>query len=83
MNEDLGLKPELLIELLTYRMPFGKYDGTRLRDLPVSYIEWFARKGFPQGKLGMLMSTIHIIKTNDLDSLLEQLDRKLNKSTTP
>jgi len=69
--------PEILLELVKVKMPFGKYEGRILADLPVSYLEWFLRKGgFPQGKLGMQLATIYEIKSNGLDYLLEPL-RKL------
>ena len=70
-----GLQPELLIELVQMKMPFGKYKDSILCDLPVSYLEWFAAKGFPPGKLGMLLSTMHIIKTNGLEYLLKPLKK--------
>jgi uncharacterized protein (DUF3820 family) len=75
-NETFGLKPELLLELVQMKMPFGKYKDRLLCDLPVFYLEWFAREGFPEGKLGMLLSTIHIIKTNGLEDLLKPLKEK-------
>lgn len=68
---------EMLTTLVTMKMPFGKYKGTVLCDLPVFYLEWFARKGFPAGKLGMLLSTMYEIKTNGLTYLLEPLKKKL------
>ena len=54
-------------------MPFGKYKGKMISDLPISYLEWFQRKGFPPGKLGMLMSTVFEIKTNGLDEILYKI----------
>ena len=63
----------LLKSLVTMRMPFGKYKGVVLVQLPVSYLEWFARKGFPSGKLGMLLATLYEIKLNGLEYLLEPL----------
>jgi uncharacterized protein (DUF3820 family) len=69
---------ELLLTLVQMRMPFGKYKGIVLCNLPVSYLEWFAKEGFPQGKLGMLLATIYEIKINGLEYLLEPLKR--NKS---
>jgi uncharacterized protein (DUF3820 family) len=65
----------LLLTLVQMRMPFGKYKGIVLCNLPVSYLEWFAKEGFPQGKLGMLLATIYEIKINGLEYLLEPLKR--------
>lgn len=67
---------ELLLTLVRMKMPFGKYKGVLLCDLPVSYLEWFAKKGFPEGKLGMLLATLYEIKLNGLSYLLEPLKRK-------
>jgi len=64
---------KILIQLVQMRMPFGKYKGRLLCDLPVSYLEWFENKGFPEGKLGMLLQTMHVIKTNGLEYLLKPL----------
>lgn len=68
-----ALNPALLQELVHHRMPFGKYKGTLLCELPVSYLEWFARKGWPPGKLGMQLATMYEIKLNGLDFLLQPL----------
>ena len=67
--------PELLLQLVTMKMPFGKYKDWVLCNLPVSYLEWFARKGFPPGKLGVLLGTIYEIKINGLEDLLKPLKR--------
>ena len=67
---------ELLLELVKMEMPFGKYKGTLLCDLPVFYLEWFNRKGFPKGKIGVLLQTIYEIKLNGLENLLEPLKKK-------
>ncbi|KAB2914758.1 MAG: DUF3820 family protein [Bacteroidetes bacterium] len=67
--------PQLLLQLVKMEMPFGKYKGTVLCDLPVSYLEWFNRKGFPQGKLGMMLQTLYEIKLNGLEYLLEPLKK--------
>ena len=64
------MNPELLKELVRYKMPFGKYKNTLICELPVSYLEWFQREGFPAGKLGMMLATMYEIKTNGLDHLL-------------
>ena len=68
--------PELLKQLVTMQMPFGKYKGTLLCDIPVFYLEWFRRKGFPKGKLGVMLETMYEIKLNGLEELLEPLKRK-------
>lgn len=70
-----GLNPALLKELVTMHMPFGKYKGTLLYQLPVSYLEWFQREGFPPGKLGMLLATMYEIQLNGLQYLLEPLKK--------
>jgi uncharacterized protein len=67
--------PELLIQLVKMKMPFGKYKDTLLCNLPVSYLEWFQRKGFPKGKLGVLLATMYEIRINGLTHLLEPLKR--------
>jgi uncharacterized protein len=61
------------------KMPYGKYKGVLLRHLPVSYLEWFARKGFPAGKLGMQLSTMHEIKQNGLEYLLDKISSSIKK----
>ena len=58
--------PEILKEICEVEMPFGKYKGTILADLPINYLEWFQREGMPKGKLGMQLSTIYEIKLNGL-----------------
>lgn len=66
---------QLLLQLVQMKMPFGRYKNTILCDLPVSYLEWFQRKGFPEGKLGMLLQTIYEIKLNGLEGLLKPLKK--------
>lgn len=68
-----GLNPEILKEICIQKMPFGKYKDCVLADLPVNYLEWFHRQGFPKGKLGMQLSTIYEIKINGLMDLLKPL----------
>jgi uncharacterized protein (DUF3820 family) len=67
--------PEILTDLIKVQMPFGRYKGTVLSDLPVSYLEWFQRQGFPAGKLGMMLATVYEIKLNGLEDILYQLKR--------
>lgn len=73
-----GINPEILKEICVVRMPFGKYKDTILADLPVSYLEWFMRNGgFPNGKLGMQLSTIYEIKINGPMDLLTPIRGQL------
>mgnify|MGYP006292631443 CR=1 FL=1 len=75
-NPALSHDPEILKALVTEKMPFGKFKGRRICDVPLFYLEWFHKKGFPKGRLGMQLSTIYEIKLNGLDYLLEPLKRK-------
>lgn len=54
-------------------MPFGKYKGRIIADLPAYYLEWFSSVGFPNGKIGVLLETMFVIKTEGLDDLLKPL----------
>lgn len=62
-----------LQRLLTLAMPFGKYKGRVIADLPGNYLNWFAREGFPPGELGRLLALMHEIDHNGLNALLEPL----------
>ena len=62
-----------LIELAKYKMPFGKYKGEFLVDIPEYYYTWFRQKGFPKGKLGDLMMQMHDIKINGLEDLIHKI----------
>ncbi|MDD2898054.1 MAG: DUF3820 family protein [Desulfuromonadaceae bacterium] len=62
-----------MVELAETRMPYGKYKGTRLVDLPEPYVVWFAGKGFPSGRLGELLQTVYEIKVNGLEYLFDNL----------
>ena len=63
----------LLLELAAMKMPFGKYAGRRLIDLPEAYVVWFAGKGFPKGKLGRMLAIVYEIKVNGLEYLFAPL----------
>ena len=69
------LTPENLARLLTISMPFGKYKGRLIADLPGNYLNWFAREGFPRGELGKLLALMHEIDHNGLGHLLDPLRR--------
>lgn len=54
-------------------MPFGKYKGRMLVDLPDEYLLWFSKKGFPKGELGELMELTLALKIEGLDSVIRPL----------
>lgn len=64
-----------LLELANAKMPFGKYAGRYLVDLPEAYVLWFKGKGYPAGKLGDQLRAIEEIKTNGLEGLIRPLIR--------
>ncbi len=66
---------QILIDLVTQKMPFGKYKGYLLCNIPENYLLWMYKQGFPQGKLGMQLNTLYEIKINGLDHLLESLKK--------
>lgn len=70
------MKPEDLLLLVTREMPFGKYKGRLLADLPGNYLNWFAREGFPQGEIGRLLALMQEIDHNGLSGLLDPLRSK-------
>ena len=70
------MKPEDLLLLVTREMPFGKYKGRLLADLPGNYLNWFAREGFPQGEIGRLLALMQEIDHNGLSALLDPLRKR-------
>lgn len=67
------MEAEDLKRLVTVRMPFGKYEGRLIGDLPGAYLAWFARKGFPPGQLGQLLALSLELDHNGLRGLLDPL----------
>jgi len=67
------MNPEILTQLVKMGMPFGKYKGTKICNLPENYLLWFRQQGFPKGNLGMLLETMLEIRINGLTYLLEPL----------
>lgn len=70
------MQTEDLTRLVTEEMPYGKYKGRLLADLPGHYLAWFARTGFPPGSLGRWLALMHEIDHNGLRPLLEPLRKK-------
>ncbi len=76
MPMTIAMKPEDLERLVSQTMPYGKYKGRLIADLPGNYLNWFARVGFPPGSLGQLLELMHEIDHNGLSALLEPLRRR-------
>jgi len=70
------INPDMLIELVSVRMPFGRYKDRILCDLPEPYLVWFKQNGFPPGKIGILLSALYEIKLNGLEYLLKPIRKK-------
>jgi len=70
------MNPEYLQLLLTRVMPYGKYKGRVIADLPGHYLNWFAREGFPSGELGRLLALMQELDHNGLSSLLDPLRKR-------
>lgn len=67
----------ILQQLVTTKMPFGKYKDVLICDLPAFYLEWFQRNGFPKGKLGIMLATMYEIRLNGLAYLLVPLKKEI------
>ncbi|MFI5137735.1 MAG: DUF3820 family protein [Sphingobacteriales bacterium] len=75
--ENVTPDSKILIDIVKTQMPFGKYKGTLLCDLPVYYLEWLHNKGFPPGKLGMQLGSVYEIKINGLNAILTHVKQSL------
>ncbi len=78
MNSDIDkmLDPAILLKLVETRMPFGKYKGRFLIDLPEPYVVWFSNQGFPEGHLGDMLRILYEVKLNGLEYLFKPLRNK-------
>jgi len=77
------MQPDDLQALVETRMPFGKHQGVYLADLPGNYLNWFAREGFPKGRIGELLQLMHEIDHNGLSDLLKPLRRASTNQGDP
>jgi uncharacterized protein len=75
MEENNRLNPQMLVELVSVKMPFGKYKDRLLCDLPEPYLVWLHRTGFPPGSIGVLLGALYEIKLNGLEYLLKPIKR--------
>ncbi|WP_421751137.1 DUF3820 family protein [Croceimicrobium sp.] len=74
-NQALG-DPKVLIDIVRTEMPFGKYQGRKLCDVPTYYLEWFYAQGWPKGRIGVLLETLFVIRTEGLHEILDELKRR-------
>ncbi|NRD73286.1 DUF3820 family protein [Shewanella sp. VB17] len=70
---------QVLLDAINQKMPFGKYAGRQLLELPEPYLVWFHSKGFPAGKLGEQLALMYEIKLNGLEDMLQPLLKKMKK----
>jgi uncharacterized protein (DUF3820 family) len=73
MAEDIDADREYFVKLSKARMPFGRYAGRLLIDLPETYVIWFKNKGFPSGELGKMLKIVYEIKVNGLEYIFDPL----------
>jgi uncharacterized protein len=73
MDGELSDDQAYLVKVARTRMPFGKYKGLLLIDLPEPYVIWFEHEGFPKGELGRMLALVREIKLNGLEHLLRPL----------
>ena len=73
-----AMQADDLQRLLTLKMPYGKYEGRYIADLPGHYLGWFAREGFPKGEIGRLLELMYEIDHNNLRELLNPLRQASN-----
>ena len=75
-DEKSMMDPTVLLDLVSIEMPYGKYKGVTLCNLPEHYVVWLHENGFPKGRLGMLLSTLYEIKVYGLEDLLKPLKKR-------
>lgn len=75
------LQPDknFLIKLAHMKMPFGKYEGRYLIDLPEYYVVWYHNKGFPKGQLGLMLETVYELKLNGLEDIIRNIKMRYPK----
>ena len=73
---DQDQSKRFLLKLANTKMPYGKYEGRYMIDLPEYYVVWYRNKGFPKGQIGEMLATVYELKLNGLEELVRRL-RKL------
>ena len=84
LDIQMEIKPDSkeLLELAHYKMPYGKYKGRYLVDLPLPYLVWFQQKGFPEGKLGKFLNIMLTIKDNNLEPIIRKLQKEFPRQSS-
>jgi len=75
----LDAQHQFLIKLAHTKMPFGKYEGYYLIDLPEYYVVWYNNKGFPKGELGLMLQQVYELKLNGLEILIKNIKKQYPK----
>jgi len=75
----MNSQQQLLVQLAHTKMPFGKYEGYYLIDLPEYYVVWYSNKGFPKGKLGEQLQLVYELKLNGLEDLVRNIKKQYPK----
>jgi len=75
----LDTQQQFLIKLAHTKMPFGKYEGRYLIDLPEYYVVWYHNKGFPAGQLGKQLALVYELKLNGLEGLIHNIKKQYPK----
>ena len=70
---DQNQSKQFLLKLANTKMPYGKYEGRYLIDLPEYYVVWYRNKGFPKGQIGEMLATVYELKVNGLEDLVRKL----------
>ena len=76
---DLAFDQNFLITLAHTKMPYGKYKGRYLIELPEYYVVWYHNRGFPKGKLGDMLNQVYELKLNGLEDLIQNIKKKYPK----
>ena len=73
---DQSQSKQFLLKIANTKMPYGKYEGKYMIDLPEYYVVWYRNKGFPKGQIGEMLATVYELKLNGLEELVRNLRKK-------
>jgi len=74
---DTDKEKQFLIKLATTKMPYGKYEGRFMIDLPEYYVLWYRNKGLPKGQIGEMLATVYELKINGLEYLVRNIQKQV------